>query len=202
MWIGSSMSGIRWRHGMPKCSPNSFQVGSPAWMNQWWHGKIILVQAGYFYPGSPISLGMSITPYAVTCQWWYFCQSCGGGIFTKIERESVVQGGLWRNWGDDDADEKSTFWHIEDCGYVQCLLCAEGYSRDVSKWAIWDDGDKEKYILSQVLQVIFHWGMLPIQGGWGCLWCLWWYVFTQVKYKVYEVGWLCHETLQHSWLAV
>ena len=78
------------------------------------------------------------------CQWWYFCRSCGGEGSTKGEREPGVRGGIWRNWGDNDADDEATAWHSEGCVDGQWILCAEGASMYVSAWGVWDNGDQEK----------------------------------------------------------
>ena len=51
------------------------------------------------------------------------------------------------NWVADDADDKATVWNKEGCGDRKGILCAEGASRDVSTWGVWDNGDQEKEIL-------------------------------------------------------
>ena len=75
-----------------------------------------------------------------------FCLYRGGEVLTKGERESRVRGGLCSNWGDDDVDDKATVWHREGYGDGQCILCAEGTSKDVSAWGVWEDVDQEKNI--------------------------------------------------------
>ena len=95
-----------------------------------------------------------------------FCRACGGEGSTILERESGVRGGLWINWGDDDADDKATVWHSEGYGDGQCLLCDEGADRDVSSWGVWEYGD-QKTILAQVLKWICHLGILTRQRGCG-----------------------------------
>ena len=60
---------------------------------------------------------------------------------TNGEIEAGVRGGLWSNWGADDADYKATVWISEVCFDGWWLFCAEGASRDVIAWGVWDDGD-------------------------------------------------------------
>ena len=61
---------------------------------------------------------------------------------TKGERESRVRYGIWRNWGDDDVYKKATFWNRKVCGDGQRIFYAEGASRDVRAWGVWDKGDQ------------------------------------------------------------
>ena len=109
VWIGSSMSGSWWSHGMTTCPKYSSQVGSNDWINQWLYGKISLVQDGQFSPGIPIPLGKSGTPYAVTYQWCRLKidqrreggQSFRGymdqlvGWWCVLQRHCLSQGMMW-----------------------------------------------------------------------------------------------------------
>ena len=110
MWIGYSTSGSWWRHGIPTQPPTSSYIGSPTWKNLWWYGKIMLVQAGWFSPGSPISLGTRGTPYDVLMQWWCFLLSLWRG---RIDQwREVIRSSM-------QTMEKLGFWW---CGWKkQCL---------------------------------------------------------------------------------
>ena len=117
MWIGSSTSEGWRRHGIPTCPRTSSQVGSPACMNQWWYEKMILVQSGYFPPGSPIPLGISGTPYAVPCQWWNFLLVLlRGRIYQRIEgSRSLVRtmeqlGAWWCGWQRNCLEQGRLWW--------------------------------------------------------------------------------------------
>ena len=71
-----------------------------------------------------------------------FCQYCGGEGSTKGERDARVQGGLWSNWGADDAGYKATVCHREGFGDGKWIFSAERSSRDVIAWGVWDDSDQ------------------------------------------------------------
>ena len=53
-------------------------------------------------------------------------------------------------------DDEDTVWHREEFDDGKYLLCAEGESRYVSSWGVWEDGDQEKKRIEQVLHGRFH----------------------------------------------
>ena len=164
----SSMSGSWWRHRMPTCiKPQPRLDLLLAWINDDMY-KWVCYRLGSSPQESPSLWEGPAHHILCNVSGGIFCQACWREVLTKENEDVRVISGVWSNWGDDDADEEATVWYREVCGDGQWILCAEGDRRDVSALGVWDDSNQGKKILSQLMQGRCHWGMLPIQGGWGC----------------------------------